>query len=465
MGPVKVFLFGDIVLPTGFGRIAAQIGRHLTARGYQVLGACIQYDGLLPQPLPFFVAGLAGKDGGMGPMGLATTAARQIAAFQPDVVISIQDFPYHEALHGQGVDWSQMCHVVITPVDGVPVYPKWLQLVDQLDGFMTISEFGVEAFRQAGKRASLCPPGVDTNEFFRLPDEKRGELRDRLHIPRDGFVVGVFAMNQGRKSFPAMVEGFHEAFRDVPNAYLYLDCEKVGAGGWDIPQSIMLPVGLDPTRVRFREDALQAQIGVQNERYNLLDLHMVIAHREGFGLPHIEAMGTGIPSVTMNYCSGAEIIGLAGERGWLVAGTKAEYGTWGGALDYNADIPDLAAKLRDAYDHPAERIARGARALDWVKRERTWERCVLAVEDVVKAAVEKRKPDLERKYQIAMPAPQQVMIPQMPAGQTFSININAPVHIVANNPQEFADALIGQAPQPVMLVEAVAERKDGDGQA
>jgi len=142
----------------------------------------------------------------------------------------------------------------------------------------------------------------------------------------------------------------------------------------------------------------------------------------------------------------------------------AGHGWHAGLIIARADIPDLAAKLRDAYDHPAERIARAARALEWVKRERTWERCVLAVEDVVKAAIEKRKPDLERKYQVAMPAPMQVMIPQMPAGQVFSININAPVHIVANNPQEFADALIGQAPQPVMLIEAVAERKDGDGQ-
>ena len=130
-----------------------------------------------------------------------------------------------------------------------------------------------------------------------------------------------------------------------------------------------------------------------------------------------------------------------------------------------ADIPDLAAQMRYLCDHPAELKARGERGYEWVKAERTWERCVLAVEDVVKAAIEKRKPDLERKYQIAMPVPQQMMIPQMPAGQTFSININAPVHIVANNPQEFADALIGQAPGPVMLVEAVAERKDGDGLA
>ena len=206
----------------------------------------------------------------------------------------------------------------------------------------------------------------------------------------------------------------------------------------------------------FRENAVAAGVNELNQRYNLLDLHMVIAHREGYGLPHAEAMATSIPSISLDYCSGREIIG-DNERGWLIPGTSDDYGTWGGAVDYNADVPTLAAALREAYDKPAERQARGARALEWVTTERTWERACLAVEGVLKEVLEKRKDDLKRKYAVPMPPTPQA-VPSIPAGVPMpQIIIQGPVHVHANNVHEMAQALVLDQPQPIALVES----KDG----
>jgi glycosyltransferase involved in cell wall biosynthesis len=455
--PTRVLIYGDAPVPTGFGRIDGAIGRHLVSRGYIVQGLSIQYDGLLPSGFPYWISPLQGRDAGQGYTGFARVVGQIAKVMNPDVIISVQDFPYHEALRVAGaIDFSTCAHIVITPVDGTPINTSWLRVAKQFDALMTISEFGVEAFRQGGQRVTLCPPGVDTNEFKRLPEAERSDLRDRLHLPPGAFVVGVMAMNQGRKDFPRMVRGFANAFRDVPEAVLYLDCEKVSPGGWDVIESLVKPNHLDLARVIFREQAMMAGITELNTRYNLLDLHMVIAHREGYGLPHAEAMATGIPSVTMDYCSGREIIGK-NERGWLVPGKPDDYGTWGGAVDFNADVKALSAVLREAYEKPIERLARGARAMEWVKTERTWERACKAVEDVLLDVLQKRRADLQRKY--AVPAlPIAPSIPQIPAGVPMpQIVIQGPVHVHANSVPEFAQALVATQDQPIALIES----KDG----
>jgi glycosyltransferase involved in cell wall biosynthesis len=126
-----------------------------------------------------------------------------------------------------------------------------------------------------------------------------------------------------------------------------------------------------------------------NERYALLDQHMVIAEREGFGLPHVEAMACGVPTAAISYCSGQEVTQL-GETGLLVGVTGYRIGTWGGARGALCDVADLARQLRWLYDHPAERAAMSARALAY-GQNRTWLTACLAVEQAIKAALDKRE--------------------------------------------------------------------------
>jgi len=451
----RILIFGDVAVPTGFGRIGAAAGKFLVARGYEVAGACIQYDGLLPPRtgVPFFCGALQGKDHGQAITGIA-------AAYQPDIVLSLQDFPYHEMLRtASGIDWSTTGHVVVTPIDGVPIARQWLTVAKQFDALLTISAFGVQALKDEGVTATLCPPGVDTNEFHRLPDDQRAVLRDHLGIAGDAFVVGVMAMNQGRKDFPAMIEGFHRAFKDVEGARLFLDCEKISPAGWDLPAWVVERIGLNPDKVLYREDALRAGLLSLNERYNLLDVHMVIAHREGYGLPHAEAMATGIPSVAMNYCSGAEVIALHEQRGCLVKGTPGRIGTWGGARDYHVDVDDLATQLRMLYDKPAERAVRGARGLEWATA-RTWDKACEAVEQAIQRVFIKRQHDIARKHQQpATPQPQQLI----PAGVQPPANVfhlHAPIYVQGNGAEQVGTEIAQAVGQQVVLMEQKGQGDD-----
>ena len=72
------------------------------------------------------------------------TVVNIIGAYQPDVIMVIQDAPYAQQLRAAPIDWSRHKLVVITPVDGAPVFPAWVDMLKQADGVLSISQFGVD---------------------------------------------------------------------------------------------------------------------------------------------------------------------------------------------------------------------------------------------------------------------------------------------------------------------------------
>lgn len=366
---MKLFVLSDCGVPTGYGRIADEIGTRLHKRGYQIMAASVAYDGLLPPqyegaPLPYWVGSLAEH-----PNWIEKVAAL-INTFQPDVVLSIQDFPYHEALYNVGLDWSNMGRVLVTPVDGVPIYPNWIKTLAKADAALTISQFGVNAFREAGHKVGLCQPGIHTDVFFRLSDDTRAALREKLGIAPGAFVLGTAAMNQGRKAIPLMLRGFFEFAKDKPGARYLLDMDAQSPAGWDIP-ALCQQQGWDAGKLIFRADAQRAGLTHLRERYNVMDAHVVLAHREGFGLPLVEAMACGVVSMALDYCSGPEIVGEG--RGVLVKALDYSVpGTWGGAEDKFPDMAHYVGELHRLHDNGAERAALGERGMTWA-RAQTWD--------------------------------------------------------------------------------------------
>jgi len=384
--PIKIVWFGDMVVLSGFGRIGNEISKRLKQRGYDVQGIGISYSGW-PHEYPFWIWPLAGQD-------LWSGLTNIVNQTQPDLLISCQDFPYHKTIWDAcRIDFSKVKWIWITPIDGTPIMSQWVDLCKWADGNMTISKFGVEAFKQAGQRVSLCHPGVDVNEFYPADKAERDALRAKVGYAPDDFIVGVVAMNQGRKAIPPMVQAFFEFAKDKPNAKLYLDMDKVSPAGWDIPE-LLLQLGVPKeqhSRVRFKDDLFTASpdmLPLRN-RYVLLDAHMVISHREGFGLPLLESMACKIPTIAMDWCSGTEIVGDG--RGYLVPRIDyMENGTWGGARDAFPDLKALQNALELIYCYPDVAAGVAATGYEWARRQ-TWDVATDAVEaEIHRAFVQQR---------------------------------------------------------------------------
>ena len=136
MDKLKLLTISDDGVPSGFGRISMHINTHAYRRGWDVMALSLAYDGLLPamfngSPLPYHVGTVQGKP------DWPNAVMNVINAWQPDVVLVIQDFPYGMQIFNSPADWSQRGRVLITPIDGVPIHPDWLKTVDQTDATMT----------------------------------------------------------------------------------------------------------------------------------------------------------------------------------------------------------------------------------------------------------------------------------------------------------------------------------------
>jgi glycosyltransferase involved in cell wall biosynthesis len=387
----RIFVLSDDGVATGFGRISMNVNTRLVKRGYQVMAASLAFDGLLPpvydgDPLPYWVASLAGRN-------WVEESVKVINAYNPDIVMVIQDAPYAQALRNSPLDWSRIGFVVVTPVDGVPIYPDWVDTVKRADAALTISQFGVEAFRRAGAQVTLCRPGIDPNRFYRLNDEERKALRTRLGLDADNYIVGTASMNQGRKCISLMLEAFMDFAADKPHARYLMDMEETSPAGWDI-NALCKQFGYDRSKLLFRADCIRAGVVDMRERYNLMDMHMVVSHREGYGIPLVEAQACGVLSMALDYCSGSEICGLDEvtnfPRGVLIRPIDfTEAGTWGGALDRFPDKKHFLNRLQWVYDNPHERAAIAERGMEWSRRH-TWDESADAVDLALQKVIKKR---------------------------------------------------------------------------
>ena len=405
--PYKILWFGDLVTPSGFGRIGNEVTRRLVQRGYLLQGASLTYTGWPAPEIPFHVWPLGGQDIWNG---LVTA----VASFQPDLLISCQDFPYHfQIWHGVRIDFSKIKWVWITPIDGTPVHPDWANIADYADGKMVISHFGVEAMRQQGKRVELCHPGVELSEFYPPTPEEKSELKKKAGYADADWIIGVVCMNQGRKAISQMIAAFHEFARDKPNARLYLDMDKISPAGWDIPALLKQMSWTEDEQkcIFYREDLFKkdfAACSPLRNRYALMDLHMVISHREGFGLPLLESMACRVPAMALDWCSGPEICGGYGQdrRGFLVPRIAyMEHGCWGGARDAFPDMDILITYLCNAYDHPRATAEVAQRGYEWAIKQ-TWDVTTDQVEDVIQTALAReRKVRPDAQFIIPNPAP------------------------------------------------------------
>lgn len=385
---IKILIVSDGGVASGYGRISAELGRNLIKRDYHIMEASLQYDGLLPaaydgEPLPYHVASLQGK-----PNWLECVMALT-GAYQPNLIFVIQDAPFSQQVRNLPLDWSQIAFVMLSPVDGAPIYPAWVETAKTADGLLTISEFGVNAWREAGVQAGLVRPGINPNKFYKIPDHGKAAIRKALGIADDAFVLGSMCMNQGRKSISLMVKAFFEFAKDKPTARYLLDMDEASLAGWDIP-ALCTQYGWDKSKLIFRSDAIKAGVTELRDRYNILSAHMVIAHREGFGLPLAEAQACGVVSVALDYCSGTEVCGNG--NGILIKPLDLHVpGTWGGAEDWFPDMSDLATKLQWLHDNPVEREAIALRGMKDA-RTHTWDRAVDNTVDVIERAVKRKLP-------------------------------------------------------------------------
>ncbi|MDD5606014.1 MAG: glycosyltransferase family 1 protein [Patescibacteria group bacterium] len=154
-------------------------------------------------------------------------------------------------------------------------------------------------FRVPAHKVTTTLLGV--NEHYRpvaLKVSTKKQLKKRYKLP-DNFVLYLGTL-EPRKNLPILISAFQSLKSQFPDTRLVL----AGSLGWQ-SQQLQTLLTDDIVVTGFIRDADQVAV------YNLAQLFVFPSLYEGFGMPPLEAMACGVPTIVSNQASLPEVVGSA----------------------------------------------------------------------------------------------------------------------------------------------------------
>ena len=136
--------------------------------------------------------------------------------------------------------------------------------------------------------------------------QDRLEVRKKLGLPQDGFILMSLNRNQPRKRYDILIMAFVELLVKYPTKPIFLMCvcDKGEKGGWWLFELFArelklrgVPVERYGNRLMLSSQDMTFRDEDINMFYNLADIGISTADGEGWGLCNFEQMGVGVPQV------------------------------------------------------------------------------------------------------------------------------------------------------------------------
>lgn len=139
--------------------------------------------------------------------------------------------------------------------------------------------------------------GVDTAQF---KPRNKTKVRKKLNLPLNKKIILHVGLDNPRKNVAMVVKSFYKIEKKDSNIILI----RIGGRGNET-MNLIRKLGLEQ-KVKIFERVPPNEI---HEFYNAADLFVFPSLSEGFGLPPLEAMASGIPVISSNVDSLPEVIG------------------------------------------------------------------------------------------------------------------------------------------------------------
>jgi glycosyltransferase involved in cell wall biosynthesis len=145
--------------------------------------------------------------------------------------------------------------------------------------------------------------GFEKEVFNTIP---RDDVRKKLGLPTDAFIITCLNRNQPRKRYDLLVMAFVELIVKYPTKPIFLMCvcDKGEKGGWWIFELFSrelrlrgIPIERFGNRLMLTNNDMTYRDEEINMFYNLADIGVSSADGEGWGLCNFEQMGVGVPQV------------------------------------------------------------------------------------------------------------------------------------------------------------------------
>jgi glycosyltransferase involved in cell wall biosynthesis len=272
---------------------------------------------------------------------------------------------FHPRFKGQPI-------VVMSMLETTKIPDIWAKRYSETQLVHNPSQWGKEVFKSCGVTTEIEVMNLG------VPPEKVNYIEREFNTPFIFLFVAV-EINDARKNATGLVSAFCKAFEGNPDVELWIKTKT--RWNWPVPE--------DDNIVIIEGEATQEEMNEFMEKANCF---VFPTKGEGFGLPPLEAMATGLPVIATNYSAMTEY--LSPEVAYLLdikymedidqrAQTSSgshnyHVGTFGEGIGQWA-IPDeehLAQLMVEVYENYDEASVRGFNAYKMVQQEWTYDKKV-----------------------------------------------------------------------------------------
>jgi len=283
----------------------------------------------------------------------------QIAFAQADVFESVKGRPR--------IGWTML------EVDGLP--PDWVRGCNAMDEVWVPASFNVETFAASGvtRPMHVMPLGVDVDYYH------PGIVGFR---PSDRFTfLSVFEWGE-RKGAEILLRAFAQEFKESEDVLLlvsvYNHDPDVDVHGEIAKLDLE---SCPPIVVMVNAEFADYQMGAL---YRSADCFVLPTRGEGWGMPVLEAMACGLPTISTAWSGPADF--LTADTGYplevrSMVAAKAKCPYYDGFRWADPDVEHLRFLMRHVVDRPDEARHKGAAAAEYVARNLTWEHAAERVTD------------------------------------------------------------------------------------
>lgn len=271
--------------------------------------------------------------------------------------------------------------IAYTMIENTVVGTEWLKQCNKMDYIFVPNEFNRQCFIASGVNPPIyvVPYGVNTEEFkftsrilpkyepVNVPESSEGREnsesdKDIVQRPKKkNFVFGSLGYLNIRKGVFELISAFASEFAPNEPVELHLHSSNPHFGYY--------------RKLRDPRITVSTQLNPRSwlpTFYHTIDCFVFPTRAEGVGLPPMEAMATGLPTIVTNWSGPTGYIDpnvcypLEVEKLWN-RGDLEQPGDWA-----VVDIPQLMYWLRHVYENQEEAYAKGARAAAYMQTHFTW---------------------------------------------------------------------------------------------
>lgn len=290
----------------------------------------------------------------------------------------------------QVLDGAAGVRIAYTVWESTRLPDDWLAPLAAADRIWTATAWGKRVFAGNGidpDRIDIVPEGVDPERFH--PGVAPTDA-----LPAGPYKFLAVGRWERRKGMSDLVRAFDQEFGDQDDAMLVLAGLFAGRPQLDLGAELRALGLRRPQRLKIVPPVADHRLfaGI----YTACDAFVAPARAEGWGLPVIEAMACGLPTIVTGYSGPTEFIG---EHAWRIEHrlvpvdvpfferADGDLGLWA-----EPDWPHLRFLMRELYERRGEARERGLAGSRHVRRDFSWDRAAAVAERRIRSLLATDQP-------------------------------------------------------------------------